>query len=80
MPFDFNCLRKPHGEGCSTFGSRLKEIRKARGLKQKDFAERVGILQPSISLYENGKIIPDVATLEWLCQALDVSATDLLGF
>lgn len=38
-------------------------LRKASGLNQRDFAERVGIKQPQLARIESGKQIPKLETL-----------------
>ncbi len=38
-------------------------LRKASGLNQRDFAERVGIKQPQLARIESGKQIPKIETL-----------------
>lgn len=63
-----------------TFGQRLKRLRKAQRLTQREFAKKVGIGNDHICKYEHDKHIPNVVVLEWLCKALDVTATELLGF
>lgn len=35
-------------------GNRIKQLRKALGLNQQEFAERIGLNNTSISLFENG--------------------------
>ena len=43
------------------FGERLKSLRSMRGNKsQKEFAEELGIPQPTLSSYESGKIKPTI--------------------
>lgn len=63
-----------------TFGQRLRKIRKEKGLKQGELAQKVGIKQTLISRYEKGHNQPTLERIEWLCRALEVSATELLGF
>lgn len=63
-----------------TFGEKIKVIRNARGLTQSQLAKMVGIAQLQISLYETGRVSPNLNTLEWICKALKVKASDLLGF
>ncbi len=41
-------------------------LRKASGLNQRDFAERVGIKQPQLARIESGKQIPKIETLSKL--------------
>lgn len=70
-------IYKEHKE---TFGQRLKRMRKAKGLTQTELAKKMGVSHVSISMYENDIEHPKVVSLEWLCQALGVTATELLGF
>lgn len=63
-----------------TFGERLRIIRKKKGLQQQELAKRTGINQSHISNYEHGKYIPTISTLKLFCEALGVTATQLLGY
>ena len=51
-------------------GTRIKEIRKAKGLTQEQLAESIGIEIPSLSNIENGKTYPSSDTIEGLIQVL----------
>ncbi len=62
------------------FADRLRAVRKARGMKQRDLAVKAGVTANQISEYERGVRTPGTAILEWICKALNVSASDLLGF
>ncbi len=62
------------------FPERLRKIRKSRKLTQQQLAKKSGIGQCILSRYEKGHNSPKVDVIEWLCGALDVSATELLGF
>jgi transcriptional regulator with XRE-family HTH domain len=63
-----------------TFGERLREIRKSKNLTQKELAEKTGIEKTFISHYERCDNEPSLRTLNWLCQALEVKASELLGW
>ena len=63
-----------------TFGERLKTIRKEKGYKQYILAKEIGIYTSQLSKFERGLTAPTITTLEWICKALDVSATELLGW
>ena len=63
-----------------TFGERLRRIRKERGYTQKDVGMKTGIARHLISHYERGDNEPSLSRIEWLCEALNVTATELLGF
>lgn len=62
------------------FGVRLRKIRKQKGMPQWKLAEKIGIPQTLVSRYEKGTHIPTLTTFEWFCDALGVTATELLGF
>lgn len=57
-------------------GIRLRELRKERGLSQKELAEQAGVSLNCISLIERDEISPNVATLQRLADALDVRISD----
>ena len=63
-----------------TFGQRLKRIRKGKKYTQRKLAKKSGLYHQSISNYEKERAQPNLPTIEWLCKALDVTATELLGF
>lgn len=60
------------------FARRMKEIRKEKGWKQVDLADKAGIDKNMISYYENEKYIPSADALIKIASALDVSIDYLL--
>jgi transcriptional regulator with XRE-family HTH domain len=76
----FTIGRFIYKERNETFGQRLRRIRKEKKLTQTALGKKAGIPSHFISDYELGKVFPKCHTLEWLCKALDVTATELLGF
>jgi len=48
----------------------LIELRKRKGLTQKELAEKIGTKQPVISRIETGVVKPSIALLERIAQAL----------
>ena len=56
----------------------LKRIRKAKGLTQKDVAEKLGIATHSYTRYECGVRRPNIDKLLKIANILDVKASDLL--
>ena len=58
---------------------KLKEIRKKKGITQKELAKKVGLKQSTISGYEIGNSIMNVDTLLKVIDILDCSADELLG-
>lgn len=68
--------RREGGENImDTLNERIKTVRKNLGLSQKDFAEKIGISQRSVSWGEQpGNNVPD-STIKALCMAFRVSET-----
>ena len=61
-------------------GSRLRRMRKARGLKAVELGKRVGMSQPSISRIENGGHDLSLGTLEKLLAVMGYSLSDLASY
>lgn len=61
------------------FTIRLKELRKNRGLTQKDAAKLLGIGQTTIANYENGTRVPDLTKVSEIADLFKVSVDFLLG-
>jgi transcriptional regulator with XRE-family HTH domain len=62
----------------ATFGVLLRETRLAARLSQADLSERSGLPKPTLSRYENGHVLPSLATLRKLADALGVGESELL--
>lgn len=60
-------------------GARLKALRKAKNLTQKELAEEISVTHVSISGYENGNRTPDTETLQALADFFNVTTDYLLG-
>lgn len=58
--------------------NKLKELRKAADMEQKDVAKIVGVTEAAISLWENGKRKPNIIMLKKLAKAFDVTTDELL--
>ncbi len=54
-------------------GLKLKELRQARGVTQRELADRLGSQQPAIARLESGRVKPDIVTLERIANALGYS-------
>ena len=53
-------------------GALIKEVRKSKGLTQKELGEQLGIGESRISKYESGKQNPTLATLQKIADTLNV--------
>ena len=60
-------------------GKFILELRKQKGMTQKELAEKVGVSDKTISKWECGNSIPDISYLEALCNSLDISVNELLS-
>lgn len=58
-----------------TIGERIKKVRKAIGLTQQDFADKIGIKRNSLANYEIGRNTPLDAILVSICREFDVNET-----
>ncbi len=56
---------------------KLKALRKAKGLTQRELAGKCGIDYSSLCMYENGKRIPNMKTIAKLANALGCRISDL---
>ena len=64
----------------SKFSTRLKELRKERGLTQEELSKLSGISFPTISRYENGqRDEPKLTILKTLANYFDVTIDYLVG-
>lgn len=63
----------------ATFAERLKELRKKKGLTQKELAEKLGVVQGSYGNWEKGKREPNIDKLIELAWELDSSLDYMLG-
>lgn len=59
------------------FGQRLRRIRRAADITQKELSERVGIDSGLIGRYESGAVTPGLNTAYSLAVALGVTLDDL---
>lgn len=69
--------RKKYPE--TSFGERLQNIRKARGLTQVQLAEAAGTTQRAISYYETEAGFPPAPAIIDLARALQITTDELLG-
>lgn len=58
-------------------GQALRQLRQERELRQYEVAERAGITRTMLSSYEAGKVMPHLATLASILEALDADLETL---
>jgi transcriptional regulator with XRE-family HTH domain len=69
--------RKKYGE--TSFGERLQNLRKARGMTQVQLAEAAETTQRAVSYYETEAGFPPAPAVIALAKALSVTTDELLG-
>ena len=62
-----------------SFGQRLAQIRKAKGLTQVELGKLIGVSQRIVHHYENKADFPPAQKIIELAQALNMSIDELLG-
>lgn len=60
-------------------GSRLKQVRSARGMSQRDLASRAGLTNGAISLIEQNKSSPSVASLKSLLDVIPMTLSEFFS-
>lgn len=59
--------------------NQIKTLRLKHGLRQIDLANKIGVLQSTISQWENGKIEPDIEALIKIASIFETSIDNVLG-
>ena len=57
----------------------IKNLRKAKGLSQKEVATKLNVVRQTVSKWEKGLSVPDSSMLILLADELDTSVSILLG-
>jgi len=57
-------------------GTRIREVRRARGISQQQLAQQVDISVRTLRAYEKNECVPDVVTLQRIATALDFPVDD----
>ena len=61
-----------------TFGEKLKEARKQKGLKQTELASMIGVAKTTLANYEIGNREPDLSKIKKIVEVLQVTPEFLL--
>lgn len=59
--------------------NRIRALRQERGLTQEEFGKLFGIVKSTVSLYENGRSVPNDQIKTEMCRYFGVSMDYLLG-
>ena len=63
----------------TTLGKRIAALRREKGLKQEELAEKLGVSAQAVSKWENDQTCPDISLLPLLAKTLDISVDELLS-
>ena len=59
-------------------GKFISERRKMKKITQREFAEKLGVTDKTVSRWENGHYLPDVSLFNDVCEILDIEVAELL--
>ena len=65
--------------GQKKIGEFIANLRKERGLTQKQLAEEIGVSDKRISKWECGNGLPEMSSIPLLCKALGINVNELLS-
>ena len=60
-------------------GSFIQQLRKENNLTQEQLGEKLGISNRSISRWENGTTLPDIALMKCICEEFNISISELIN-
>lgn len=60
-------------------GTRLKELRKEKGMTQKELSEKIHLSRQTISKWETNNSLPDIQTLILLAEIFETTVLDILN-
>ena len=60
-------------------GKFIAELRKEKSLTQAQLGDLLGVTNKTISRWENGNYMPDLAVLQSLCAVLDVNINEMIS-
>ncbi len=63
----------------AAIGANLVKLRKAKGLTQSGFAEKLLVTRQAVSKWERGECMPDVSLLQEIAEVLDTTIENILG-
>ena len=61
------------------FGEKLRQLRTAKGMRQAELAQKIGVSTSAIGMYEQGRREPDRKTMMKICRFFDVTVDYFLG-
>jgi transcriptional regulator with XRE-family HTH domain len=74
----FNYQRKGGLEMENTLGKRIAALRREKGMKQDELAEKMQVSPQAVSKWENDQTCPDISVLPTLAKLFGISVDELL--
>ncbi len=71
--------KREKNDAAETLGSRIAELRKAKGYTQEEFSQILGVTAQAVSKWENDLSCPDIMLLPKIAQLFEISVDELLG-
>lgn len=62
------------------FANRIIELRKEKGLSQKELGDMLGVSNKAVSKWENGESMPKTTTMLKLAEIFEIDGNELIGF
>lgn len=62
----------------SDIGANILKLRKDNSLNQKQFGEKIGYSQRTISDWEKGNTEPNIGAIKKICEIFDISYEELI--
>lgn len=62
-----------------SLGTKIKELRNAKGMTQKELSEQLNVTAQAVSRWESDEVEPSVATIKQMATIFNVSTDELLG-
>jgi len=62
-----------------SLGIKIKQARVGKGLNQADLADKIGISQAAISMFEKDQRQPTPKMLDHICEILEIEKKELVG-
>lgn len=63
----------------NVFSQRIYELRKAKGLSQKELGELIGVSNKAVSKWETGESLPKTSTIMKLAQLFEINPSELIA-
>lgn len=60
-------------------GKFIAECRKQKKMTQVELAEKLGVIEKSVSNWKNGRNMPDLSLFKPICDILDISINELMS-